>query len=241
MSYLFWFEFSNMHERNVNMKKSPIVGYYGYWVVPTYCSVVSAVIGMIYAIDGNIGAAMICLMVCGVCDMLDGPLARLAKRTDREKTYGIQIDALADIISFGVFPAVIAYGIITNSQAQYSGQFGLIITYAILCAYVLAAHIRLAYFTVIEIELNNRNEKRKYYEGMPVTTVALILPIVYVVCVQFDLPLSAVYNKMLLLISAAFIVKIKIPKLRLRYLVGLCFLIGLPIAIIIMLTKNGVI
>jgi CDP-diacylglycerol--serine O-phosphatidyltransferase len=177
-------------------------------------------------------------MVCGACDMLDGPIARLAKRTDREKVYGIQLDALADIVSFGALPAVIAYGIMLNHPAQNSGQLRTIIGIAVLSLYVLAALTRLAYFNVVEMELNNKNEKRRYYEGLPVTTVALIIPIVYVVCVHFNFLFSAVYNKMLLLISVAFVLKIRIPKPRLRYLIGLCFLIGLPIVISIILSSS---
>ena len=223
------------------MKESPIIGCYGCWVILTYLSVVFAIIGMNYAMQGNLRVAIVCLMICGVCDMFDGSVARLVERTDKEKSYGVQIDALADIVSFGVFPAVIAYGIIINSPNQNSTQFGIIINIAILTLYILTALIRLAYFNVIEMELNDKKEKRKYYEGLPVTSVALIIPIVYAVCVQFNFPFFVVYNKVLLFISVAFVLRIRIPKIRLRYLVGLCLLIGLPILIFTLLSKNGVV
>lgn len=64
---------------------------------------------MYFALGGNIGYAVICLMISGLCDMFDGPVARLKNRTTSEESYGVQIDALADIISFGIFPVVIGY------------------------------------------------------------------------------------------------------------------------------------
>jgi CDP-diacylglycerol--serine O-phosphatidyltransferase len=179
------------------------IGYYGFWVKLTYLSVISAVIGMFFALGGNIGHAIICLMICGLCDMFDGPVARLAKRTESEKSYGIQIDSLADMVSFGVFPVIIGYAAGTDG----------IISKAIGAFYILTAIIRLAYFNVVEIELQSKNEKRKYYEGLPVTFVALIIPLVYLACSYFDTALSAVYNIMLFVVSLAFIIRVKIPKL----------------------------
>ena len=69
------------------MKKSPFIGYYGYWVILTYLSVVSAIVGIYFSFNGNIKEALICLMISGVCDMFDGTVARMAKRTDNEKKF----------------------------------------------------------------------------------------------------------------------------------------------------------
>lgn len=121
-------------------------------------------------------------MLSGVCDILDGRVASLKKRIDREKNYGIQIDALADIINFGVLPAVIGYAVAPHYLTQNDGSFGLIINMVLFSIYVLTALIRLAYFNVIEVELQNKNEKRKYCEGLPVTSVALIIPFIYSIC-----------------------------------------------------------
>lgn len=214
------------------MKKTPFIGFYGYWVILTYLSIFSAVTGMYFAINGNVTYAIFCLMICGVCDMFDGPVARLKKRTNREETFGILIDSLADIISFGVFPAVVGHAIFSSNPPQYDGRLGTIISIAVLSAYVLTALIRLAYFNVIEIELHGKNEKRKYYEGLPVTNVALIIPVVYAVCIRFSFPLAPVYSAVLAILSIAFVVRIRIPKLRLRYMIGFC-LIGLIIAVFV--------
>jgi len=207
-----------------------ILGYYGYWVVLTYLGAISAVVGMSFAVSGNIKYAVVCLMISGVCDMFDGPLARLSKRTDREKLFGIQIDSLADITAFGVFPAVLGYAVCSET-------FGTATTLTVMSAYLLAALIRLAYFNVIEAELQSKSVKRTYYEGLPVTSVALILPIIYSVCLYFDVFLPPVYGASLIAISIAFLLKVKIPKLKLRYLICFCF-IGLPFVLYVFLS-NG--
>ena len=195
---------------------------------------------MTFAMKGNIKFAVICLMFSGICDMFDGHVAKLAKRTDREKSFGIQIDSLADLVCFGALPATIGYAVFQNRAAKSYGSFGTAVVIIVISVYVLAALIRLAYFNVTETELTSKNEKRKYYEGLPVTSVALIIPVVYAICVCFNFPLSRIYNKMLVLISAAFVLKIKTPKLKLRYMIALC-LIGLPIIAYIFLSKGALI
>ena len=203
-----------------------IIGYYDYWVKLTYLGVISAVLGIHLALGGKITYALICLMISGLCDTFDGSVARLKNRTDKEKSYGIQIDSLADIISFGILPVVIGYAAGPYSLARDYGSFGMLINSIIISMYLLAALIRLAYFNVIEMDLLSKNEKSAYYEGLPVTSVALIIPITYSICVYFHISLSTVYNFLLLILSVAFVLKIKIPKPSMRFQLFIC-LIGL--------------
>jgi len=209
----------------------PIIGFYGFWVYLTYASLISAMVGIFFAIYGYITYALICLMISGICDTLDGRVASLKSRTDREVGYGIQLDALADVVAFGALPAVIGFMI-----GQEQGTVGTA-SKIIFAVYVLAALIRLAYFTVIEVELQGKKEKREYYEGLPVTIVALIIPVVYAVCTIFDFPLFPVYNVLLAVIAIAFVARIKVYKPKGRMKVILC-LIGVPILIFIIV--NGV-
>ena len=215
-----------------------IIGFYGHWVILTYIGVISAILGINFAIQGNIRYAIICLMVSGLCDMFDGPVARLKKRMDREENFGIQIDSLADIVCFGILPAIIGFAITSDHAGHINGSFGMMANVAVYSIYVLAALIRLGYFNVIEIELNSRNEKRKYYEGLPVTSVALIIPVVYAVCYYFSFSLSVVYNKLLILLAIAFLLKVRIPKPKTRFLIVFC-LIGVPILVLIYLSRGA--
>jgi len=210
-----------------NQYKS-IIGYYGWGVRLTCISTASALLGIYFASNGSLRYALICLMVSGLCDGFDGKVANLKERCDRERSYGIQIDALADMVNFGALPAVIGFTLIKN----YESQFFTVLSISIFIMYVLAALIRLAYFNVTESELVSRNERRKYYEGLPVTSAALTIPFVYSVCCFFRLPLPAVYTALLAVLSAAFVFKIKIPKPRGRALIVIS-LLGLPAVIYI--------
>ena len=221
------------------MKDSgPFIGHYGYWVNLTYLSIVSSVLGMMFALSGYIGYAILCLMACGLCDMFDGTVAKRAVRTDREEGYGIQIDTLADIVSFGVFPVVIGYSIGPAQLLANGVSLETVIFIGVAAMYILTALIRLAYFTVVEVELQGRNEKREYYEGMPVTTVAIIIPLVYAICLYFGFVFYSMYTIMLFLIAIAFVVRVRVPKLSSRTLFFF-ILIGLPI-IIYLVWNSGV-
>ena len=219
-----------LSESKKKKRRKPVIGYYKYWVLLTYSSAVSAIVGMYFALSGNLVLAMICLMICGLCDMLDGPVARRKKRNEREKSYGIQIDALADLVSFGVFPVVIGFAIGSEDLFNAPISFRFILCIASAVIFVLAALIRLAYFNVIEAEIQVKKEKRKYYEGMPVTMVSMLIPLIYSICLVTGTSFASIYPAMLLIISVAFITKIKIAKPKMRYLL-LFILLGLPIAV----------
>ncbi|MEE0421446.1 MAG: CDP-alcohol phosphatidyltransferase family protein [Lachnospiraceae bacterium] len=147
-----------------------LIGFYNYTVVLTYMGLISSVYGMTEALDGHFATAIACLVVSGICDMLDGKIARTMDRTEDEKKFGIQIDSLCDLFCFGAFPAFLGYGL------GLRGFFGTLA----MCLYVLAAVIRLGYFNVMEEKRQeSTTEVRKYYQGLPVTSIAIIFPIVY--------------------------------------------------------------
>ena len=206
------------------MKKSPFIGYYDYWVVLTYLSILSAIVGIYFAFDGNIKYAIFCMMFSGLCDTFDGRVASLKKRDNVQLNFGVQIDAMADLISFGVLPAAMLYslGLINNS-------FG--VTSAIIPAiYVLAAFIRLAYFTATEAEQKDDNGKRAYFEGLPTTSVALLIPIVFSLSNVLQAPLFTVFSVMLAVISVLFVLRVRVPKPNMRTQIILC-LAGVAILI----------
>ena len=145
-----------------------MLGYYDYTVVLTYVSLVISIVGITNAIQGNFRIAILCLAVSGLCDMFDGKIARTKKnRTEDEKRFGIQIDSLCDVICFGVFPIVICYCIGLNTP----------IGVAVISMYGVASVIRLGYFNVSEEKRQNEtSEVREYYQGLPITSMAIILP-----------------------------------------------------------------
>lgn len=147
------------------------IGFYDYTVILTYLSLVSAVLGMTFAHGGCFSAAMLCLFISGFCDAFDGTVARTKKnRTEDEKAFGIQLDSLCDVVSFGVAPAFCLYCMGVDS----------VLGIAILCGYCICAVIRLAFFNVLEAKRQQTESgSNKYYRGLPVTNSAAIFPLYY--------------------------------------------------------------
>jgi len=210
--------------------RSSVIGHFGWWVLLTYLSLVVAVVGVCFALGGNIGYAMVCLMVCGLCDMCDGPVARKATRTRQEESFGVQIDSLADLVSFGVFPLVIGYAVGPQYFSQDYVSLGMVASIVVSALYLLAALIRLGYFNAQQLELANQGVARTHYVGVPVTLVAIIIPLAYSICSHLDIPLATVYSPLLLVMAVAFLMRVKLPKMSGRKL--LIFpLISVPILV----------
>lgn len=150
--------------------KKKLLGYSDYTVILTYCGMLFSFFGLLQVISQDYWNAILCLMLAGFCDMFDGTVASTKERNECEKKFGIQIDSLSDLISFGILPAVFVYMI--------SEQIALVGLAASL--FVLCALIRLAYFNVLEEERQRQTTtSRKSYLGIPVTTIAVFLPIIY--------------------------------------------------------------
>ena len=149
-----------------------MLGFYNPSVILTYISLVSAAVGFSFVLgsaDGAVFSSLICMMVSGVCDMFDGAVAALCQRTEEEKVFGIQIDALCDLVAFGALPALIGMRLGENSLFSVIGA----------AALLLSSVIRLGYFNVQET-MRDRSEKRTGYLGLPVTAVAAVFPLLLV-------------------------------------------------------------
>ena len=109
----------------------------------------------IYFAGGMVFAAL-------VFDVLDGRIARW-----RQKTSGMgrELDSLADVISFGVAPAVIGYG--CGMQGLYDR---IILTYFVACGVS-----RLARYNITAEALSDDEGKVKYFEGTPIPTSLLLV------------------------------------------------------------------
>ena len=172
-----------------------MIGFYNYTVILTYISLLSSMAGIFFACSGHPFAAIVCLMVSGLCDMFDGKVARTRKRTEEEKSFGIQIDSLCDVVCFGVLPAVIGFSL--RADAYF--------LWPVWALYPLCAVIRLGYFNVTEEARQHRtDEVRKTYLGLPVTSSAIILPLVFLLHRRIDW-FPALYACVLVLIALCFL------------------------------------
>ena len=97
-----------------------------------------------------------------VFDVLDGRIARWRQKTS---ILGRELDSLADVISFGVAPAVIAYG--CGMQGLYD---------RIVLGYFVACGVsRLARFNVTAEQLSGGTGKVKYFEGTPIPSSIVLV------------------------------------------------------------------
>ncbi len=195
-----------------------MIGFYNYTVILTYLSLCSAVYGITQVLDGNESIAFLCLVISGICDLFDGKVARHKKdRTDQEKVFGIQIDSLADLVCFGVLPACIGY--------HYGFNYGLGLASSLLI--VLCGLIRLGYFNVMEEERQrSTTENRKEYQGMPITTTSMVLPLLYMG--RHNIPHAAfpyVFQGFEILMAVLFVLDIRVKKFSTRGIIIL-FTIG---------------
>ena len=115
-------------------------------------------------------AAFLLPLVALAFDALDGYVARMNKR--RQSLIGADLDSLADIVSFGVAPAVLGY------------TLGLRGFWDVLCLtyFVCCGISRLARFNVTSASLTNQSTgKVKYFEGTPIPTSVLLVIVMAVV------------------------------------------------------------
>lgn len=229
-----------------------MIGFYDYTVWLTYLSLLSAGTGIIISLAGMghpyIGVFF--LLFCGLCDAFDGKVARTKKnRTEFESKFGIQIDSLSDLVAFGVLPACIGEALLRTSTTLYyvRGEiddnapgyaFALKIIFTIvLVVYMLAALIRLAYYNVTEEERQETEDgARKSFIGVPVTTAALLFPLIMLLQYITPMDISLVYFAGIVILGFGFLVKVKVPKPGMRGIL-ICIAIGAVEFLLLMLSR----
>ena len=123
-----------------------------------------------------------------VFDVLDG---RIARWRQKNSVLGRELDSLADVISFGVAPAVIGYG--CGMQGLYDR---IVLTYFVACGVS-----RLARYNVTAEALSGDGDKVKYFEGTPIPTSLLLVVLMFWAATQGALNDSLWFGK---LMSAGF-------------------------------------
>jgi CDP-diacylglycerol---serine O-phosphatidyltransferase len=115
---------------------------------------------IIAVFNGDAIKAPIAILVALIFDMLDGQSARLTKTTSQ---FGIEYDSLADLVSFGLAPAVMVYAWALHSH----GVLGL----AVVFAFVGCGALRLARYNV---QAGSGGDNR-YFTGLPIPAAASVL------------------------------------------------------------------
>lgn len=182
-----------------------MIGKWNKSVILTYIGLSLSIFGIyLLSIDAEIKYVLVCLMISGICDLFDGTIARMCKRTESEKLFGIELDSLVDVFSFVAFPIILLLSIGINE----------IYCIPVYIIYMIFGIARLAHFNITTEDIN---KPRKYYEGLPVTFSAIIFPLVYLLSYVLEEKIfNMIYLLTALIVGILFIVKIKIPKPKLK-------------------------
>lgn len=134
----------------------------------TLASVLFGMVSMTYTMLGgpnDFTRAAICILLAIVADSFDGRVARMTGTATR---FGIQLDSLADALSFGAAPALLAWGFSLKSIGQGRGFPGLLIVFV----YVACGIMRLARFNVSS---SGKGKKTSYFQGLPIPAGAALV------------------------------------------------------------------
>lgn len=126
-------------------------------------NVLSGLFAIISIINGDTILAAQFMLLAVICDALDGTLARKFKK-DRSPIFGETIDSLADMVSFGVAPAVILYNIIPT-----------VFVFIPMLLLVICGILRLTRYNVIA---SQQSGPTTVFVGLPIPTSALMLAII---------------------------------------------------------------
>ncbi|MGI6684734.1 MAG: CDP-diacylglycerol--serine O-phosphatidyltransferase [Bacillota bacterium] len=163
-------------------------------LLPSILTVGNLVFGtmsIVFVLSAEHSIAGVMIIIAAILDVMDG---RVARKFDASSNFGKELDSLADVVSFGVAPAILIYSQVLSGY-QWLG-LGAIIWY------VVAGALRLARF--------NLQTTTGFYQGVPITVggslIALLSFISDMISPMFFLILTAVLG--FLMIS-----KIRVPKL----------------------------
>jgi len=123
----------------------------------TLGNLLSGFFSLVYASQGNLDFAAWLIVVAGLFDLLDGMVARIAGSTS---AFGVELDSLCDVVSFGAAPSFLIYQFGLNQM----GLFGVLIA----SLPVLCGAVRLARFNTYA----DVGEKRDYFVGLPIPAQA---------------------------------------------------------------------
>lgn len=130
----------------------------------TVLAICAGLTGVRLALEGRFETAVAMVLLAAFLDGIDGRVARLLKATSK---FGAQMDSLADIVNFGVAPALVLYTYVLDDARS----FGWIAT----MMYAIAAGLRLARFNVMAEREVKEAWQSDYFIGVPAPAGAMLV------------------------------------------------------------------
>lgn len=167
--------------RRISLRKS-------LFILPNFLTLMSVLSGFNAIVlctgqptDRDFYRAALLVMLAAFFDTIDGRVARLTKT---QSALGVQLDSLADVLSFGMAPAIIAYQWSLHSL----GRVGILVAFV----YLACGTIRLARFNVLATAVDGTpTAPGKYILGLPIPAAAAVLIGIIVAHVETGTPASA--------------------------------------------------
>lgn len=160
----------------------------GAYIVPnlfTTANLFSGFFGIISAINGRFDLAALAIFASCFFDILDGKIARLTRATSR---FGVEYDSLADLVAFGVSPAILMY----LWALRPFGRIGWLAAFV----FVACGALRLARFNV-QVE----TVSKKYFVGLPIPGAASMVGAITLFFEELRLISASGSNMLLLLVT----------------------------------------
>lgn len=167
----------------------------------TVLAICAGLTGIRLAFENRYELAVSMVLLAAFLDGIDGRIARMMKATSK---FGAQMDSLADIINFGVAPALVLYVYVLD-QARSLGWIAALI-------YTIAAGLRLARFNVMADRETKAPWQSEFFVGVPAPAgAALVLLPVYIGFLQVELSQPFAYASAAYTIVIAYLLVSRLP------------------------------
>lgn len=187
------------------------------YTIPNSFTALSLLLGIASIVTTQLGDLELAgwlIVWCGLLDVLDGVSARLLNATSN---FGAEFDSMADLVSFGVAPAVLVLnaGMQIGNIEYESGQFYVLL--AAIAVFVLAGAMRLARFNVASDQPNDG-----WFTGVPITAAggglvaSFILVLIHNGDIAASLPLHLYLPVMMFVLALFMISRVRFPKAKIR-------------------------
>jgi len=130
----------------------------------TVLAICAGLSGIRFAFEGRFETAVVMVLIAAFLDGLDGRVARLLKATSK---FGAQMDSIADIVNFGVAPALVLYAFLLDRAGSPGWIAALLFT--------IACGMRLARFNVLEEVRDRPAWQGEYFVGVPAPAGAAVV------------------------------------------------------------------
>ena len=171
----------------------------GIYILPNLVTAGSLFAGfysMVATLNGNYSTAALLIFVSAICDGLDGKIARITGTTSK---FGVEFDSLADLVAFGVTPALLMY----SWALKPFGRLGWVAAFL----FLVCAALRLARFNV---QVDTVESKR--FVGLPTPATACMVASTVLLFYHFNWPSS--YKKLAILALIYFLAFLMVSNFR---------------------------